>query len=384
MYIYIISLLIDILEIKLFVTGAYYLAVAFFSLFGKKRKGEGDIYSYAVLIPAHNEEKTIEPLIRSIRNANYPQDKISIFVIADGCTDRTAEIARLSGAEVVIRKVSSDKGDALKEGFLTLQNKEFDCVTVFDADNLIDENFFLEMSEYFSSGAYVVQGYVDSKNPNSSWVSNAYSIWYWITNRVFQAGRERLSLGCRINGTGFALKKEVLDKVKWNTQTTAEDTEYTAVLALNDIKVNFCERAVVYDEKPDKFIPSVRQRIRWTQGICDVQGEYSFKLLKAFKINALLCLWGDLLFVMCPLMLLLSYMFNVGRIWQTTVGAITLLVFFLLYVMVIGLALFKDKKLNLKLISNIFGFILYMLSWIPIGLMGLFGKRRGWSHTKHS
>lgn len=381
-HIYIINLLIDILEFLIFLTGAYYLAIALFSLFGKNRFGAGEEYKFAVLIPAHNEEKTIEGLIKSIKNADYPQTKIDIFVIADGCTDKTAEIADICGAEVITRLISTTKGDALKDGFLFLKDKEFDAVAIFDADNIVDERFFKEMAECLSLGDIAVQGYVDSKNPNSSWVSNAYSIWYWITNRAFQAGRGRLSLGCRINGTGFCVKREALDL--WDTKTTAEDCEYTAILGLNNIKVDYCERAVVYDEKPDKFLSSVMQRVRWTQGICDVQGEYSLRLMKKLKINALLCLWGDFLSVFCPVILILSYLFGVGRIWQTTFGFIALILFFIAYFLVIGLALIKDKKLNLKLISNIFGFFLYMLSWIPIGIIGLFGKRGKWIHTNHT
>ncbi len=383
-HIYILNFLIDILEIIIFITGAYYLAVAFFSLFGKNRYGAGDEYTFAVLIPAHNEEKTIGGLISSIKNTDYPQNKIDIFVISDECSDNTAEIARNCGVNVIERCKSTNKGDALKEGISFVEDMGYDCVAVFDADNVVDKDFFTYIAEYISSGASVVQGYVDSKNPDASWVSNAYSIWYWITNRLFQAGRGKLSLGCRINGTGFVIKSDVLDKVKWNTKTSAEDSEYTAILALNGIKVDFCERAVVFDEKPERFSDSAIQRRRWAQGICDVQGEYTLKLIKNFKINALLCLWGDLIFVLCPVLLFLSYVFGIGRIWHTTFGFITLVIYFLLNIIVSGLALIKDKKLNFKVFANFFGFILFMISWIPVGITGIFGKRGKWMHTKHN
>lgn len=385
-HLYIIKSFIDIAELIIFLLGVYYLCIAVFSLFaGTRHSNRKEIFRFIAIIPAHNEADTVDGVISSIRNTDYPQELIKILVVADGCTDATISIAKKNGAEVLIRDKSTTKGDVLTEVFKHINGKyEYDVAAVFDADNIVDKNFFSEVCERMALGKEIVQGYIDSKNPDTSWVSYAYSIWYWIYNRVSQSGRARLNLGCRICGTGFAVKREVLDAVEWNTTTTAEDCEYTYMLAENGIKVDFCESAVVYDEKPVGFKESVLQRTRWMQGICDVQGEYTLRLLKGFKINAVLGLWGEFLNVFCFVFLLASYIFKIGDIWQTIAGGVVLWVYITAYILSILLAMLKDKKFNKKIILNLFGYMVYIASWIPIGVMGIFGKRKGWYHTKHS
>lgn len=386
MYSYILNILVDIFEILLFATMSYYLGTAFFSLFGgsKNSKHKHD-FKYIAVIPAKNEEACITTLIESIRSSNYPQDKISILVIADDCSDNTEGVSKTLGADVYVRQKSTTKGDALSEAFEYIKStgKDYDCIAVFDADNIVDREFFTEMSEQLSQGHSAIQGYIDSKNPNSSWVSYAYSLWYWISNRVVQSGRGKLNLGCRLGGTGFVLTRDLLDKVKWSVSTVAEDLEYTYKLAENNIRVSFCERAVVYDEKPKGFYNSVGQRVRWAKGICDVQGEYTPKLLKRGDVNGLLGLWADVLIPLNFTLLASSFFLKIGGIWQTTVGAVVLWICLSAYLLCVLLALLKDKKLSFKTVFNIFGFAIYLISWIPIGIFGIFGKRSVWYQTKH-
>lgn len=76
-------------------------------------------HKYAVMISARNESQVIGDLIHSIRVQNYPQELISIFVIADNCTDNTAEIARNAGATEVYERFNDEevgKGYALNYG----------------------------------------------------------------------------------------------------------------------------------------------------------------------------------------------------------------------------------------------------------------------------
>ena len=63
----------------------------------------GKLNRYAVLISGRNEEKVIGELVKSIKNQDYPSELIDVFVIADNCTDNTAEVAREAGAEVFVR-----------------------------------------------------------------------------------------------------------------------------------------------------------------------------------------------------------------------------------------------------------------------------------------
>lgn len=374
----------DIFILIFFLLGVYYLGVAVFSFFPQRRiASDVKERSFEVIIPAYNEARVLSDLLTSIKGADYPQELIGVTVIADACSDSTKEIAESFGAKVIVRPHSSGKGDALSEVLSMPNNVDADCIAVFDADNVIDCRFFREINEKFSAGELAVQGYIDSKNPYSSWVSNAHSIWYWITNRTVQTGRSKLSMGSRLGGTGFALKRELLEEIKWRTATVAEDAEYTYMLAERGIKIDFCKTAVVYDEKPELFAESVRQRKRWAKGVGEVQGEYTLRLLKKFRINALLGLWCDTLSPLSFMILLCTAVFRLGGIGKSTMGLVCIWLCILANILTSVWALALDKKMSQRVISNTFGFLIYIISWVPIGIMGIFSRDRAWSHTKH-
>ena len=127
--------------------GAYYFFISIFSFIPKKdRKIVDDRdHDFALVVAAHNEEQVIEHMVESLTKLNYPKDKYSVFVIADNCTDKTAEIARNAGAEVFERYNTTErgKGFALEWMFDKIYNMErkYDSVVIFDADNIVDKDF---------------------------------------------------------------------------------------------------------------------------------------------------------------------------------------------------------------------------------------------------
>lgn len=80
----------------------------------KKYKKAKVQHKYAVLIAARNEESVIGYLIESLKQQNYPQELLDIFVVAHNCTDRTREIAEQAGATVFLLEGTPphDKGKA--------------------------------------------------------------------------------------------------------------------------------------------------------------------------------------------------------------------------------------------------------------------------------
>jgi cellulose synthase/poly-beta-1,6-N-acetylglucosamine synthase-like glycosyltransferase len=116
----------------------------------------------------------------------------------------------------------------------------------------------------------VVQGYIDSKNPNDSWITYAYSISFWSINKLFQQSRANLNLSCQLCGTGFSVDVDVLKKIGWGATCLTEDMEFTMKLSLNDIRVGWASDAIVYDEKPLTLSQS------WKQGYagCKVMPMY--------------------------------------------------------------------------------------------------------------
>ena len=117
-------------------------------------------------------------------------------------------------------------------------------------------------------GARVVQGYIDSKNPNDSWISYSYSIAFWTVNKLFQQSRYNLGLGCQLCGTGFSVDVSVLREIGWGATCLTEDMEFTMKLGLNDIKVSWANDAVVYDEKASYHVTVVETARALDAGSC--------------------------------------------------------------------------------------------------------------------
>lgn len=251
---------------------------------------------FALVVAAHNEEMVIGKIIESLEALDYPKNLYDIFIIADNCTDNTAKIAKTyDGVYVCERNVPDKrgKGYALEWMFSKLFNmdKDYDAIAIFDADNLVSKNFLKEMNYKMLKGYKVVQGYIDSKNPNDSWITGSYSIAFWTTNRLFQLARTNLGLSNQIGGTGFCMDSKTLKELGWGATCLTEDLEFTCKLVLNGHKVGWAHNARVYDEKPLTLKQSWNQRKRWMQGFADVSSKFFTKLIKkAFKERSFVAL----------------------------------------------------------------------------------------------
>lgn len=136
-------------------------------------------HRYAVVVSARNESAVIGDLIHSIKVQNYPTELIDVFVIADNCTDNTADVAREAGA-IVFKRFNTEqvgKGYALDYGFKIIRSqyadRGYEAYFVFDADNVLDVNYFREMNKTFDNGAKASTSYRNSKNYDSNWISAA-------------------------------------------------------------------------------------------------------------------------------------------------------------------------------------------------------------------
>ncbi len=238
---------------------------------------------FALVVPAHDEEASVTGVIRSLATLDYPRDRFEVVVVADNCRDRTAEVAREAGATALERDDPSrpGKGAALEWAFgqLLVAEPSFDAFCVFDADNHVEPSFLRAVEARLQSGAQVVQGYTDTRNPDESWLTAVQAIVYWSANRLFQLGRARLGLSAILGGTGFGVSAALLREHGWRARSLTEDLEYQAQLALLGIRVEFAFDARIYDEKPAGLAGSSRQRLRWMQGYWDVAARYFPRLL---------------------------------------------------------------------------------------------------------
>ena len=166
-------------------------------------------HRYAVLISARNESAVIGNLIHSIKVQNYPAELIDVFVVADNCTDNTAEIAEEAGA-IVFRRFNDEligKGYALDFAIKAIRaqyaDRGYEAYFVFDADNVLDVNYFREMNKTFDNGALASTSYRNSKNYDSNWISAGYATWFLREAKFLSQARLNLNTSCAISGTGY-------------------------------------------------------------------------------------------------------------------------------------------------------------------------------------
>ncbi len=405
----ILKYIFDILQIIITAVGGYYFAVALFSLaISKGRPKSARENSFALIVAAHNEEAVVEDIVKSLKSLDYPTDKFEVFVVADNCTDKTAQLARDGGA-VVLERFNTEKrgkGFAMEYAFehIFSLDKSYEYICIFDADNVVKPDFLREMNSKINEGYRAVQGYLDSKNPSDNWLTFSYSLWYWINNRMSQLARGNLDLGCRLGGTGFAVESELIKTYGWGATCLAEDTEFTLKLALNDIKVGWAHEAVVFDEKPTQLSTSVHQRKRWMQGLSEVATRYVRPLVrKGFTegskdaFHMLMNFWGDSLYPISAGFLWVVYVLTLFLdktsilsvllcdMWRSPVSMLVLSVLCWGNLVLLLAGLYSDQKLDRNIMKNSLGFLVYLLSWIPIGIMGFLKRdEKEWFHTPHS
>ena len=118
---------------------------------------------------AHNEEAVVSELVKNLRSLDYPDELYDIFVVADNCTDKTAEVARAAGANVHERFNKEEVGKGYAMGWMfdrvEQMDRKYDAFLIFDADNLVHPQFMLEMNDHLEKGESVIQGYLNSKKP---------------------------------------------------------------------------------------------------------------------------------------------------------------------------------------------------------------------------
>ncbi len=390
------------LQIVFAIIGGYQLVLSFFGWYRKKTKRTFPAQkTFAVLIAAHNEEKVVGALIDNLKNMNYPKELYDIFVICDNCTDRTADIARELGVYAFERKNPKKRGKGYAIEWMLNElwkfPRSYDAVVMFDADNLVSPDFLAEMNNDLCSGAKVIQGYLDTKNPYDSWITAANGITYWFCNRLWQLPRTNLKLSNFLGGTGMCFETKLLKEMGWGATSLVEDLEFTVRCIQRGVYPTFNYDAKVYDEKPLTFKASARQRLRWMQGHFDVSRRYLFPLLwqgikerswvkidaAIYIFNAYNFLFGFLLTVLLwvdvcmPGEPYFTSLYGLLPTWAAT--ALTLFVY-----MQCPLALFMEK-VPWRIYLNLITFPIFFLSWWPITFYAFFTQNnKQWSHTKHT
>jgi cellulose synthase/poly-beta-1,6-N-acetylglucosamine synthase-like glycosyltransferase len=225
--------------------------------------------SWAIVIPAHDEEQDVARAIRSVQALDYPSDRIRIVVVADNCSDGTADVARRAGAEVWERTDAANrgKGYALSWAFSRLvRDRGLDAVCVLDADCEASANLLAALGARLQRGAGAVQAAFLVANPDASPVAALRWAGFALFNVIRPLGRDRLGLSSGLLGTGMAASRELLERSPWQSFTYAEDREQHMRWVLAGARVAFAAEAQVVSPAPVATTDTRAQETRWESG----------------------------------------------------------------------------------------------------------------------
>lgn len=232
----------------------------------------------AVVIPAHNEELGLPICLPSLRLAGAIDGEV--VVIADNCTDTTAQVAAAHGARVLERHnlEQRGKGYALDHAFRILMPEGFDAFLIVDADTTVPLNFLTAMRQRFAAGAAAAQCRYLVRNPSGSIRTRLMNLALLAFNAFRPRGRERWGLSAGILGNGFGLARRVLEQVPYDASSVVEDLEYHLRLVTAGHRVEFAEETCVYGEMPVAGAGVKTQRSRWEGGRFRMIREHSARL----------------------------------------------------------------------------------------------------------
>ena len=360
---------------------------------------------YAVLIAARNEEHVISNLIDCIDNQTYPTDLIDIWLVADNCTDNTAQVVRDLGCHVVERHNTELVGKGYALTYLLDHMIDsgladtYDAYFVFDADNKLDKRYFEEMNNAFHTGFKILTSYRNSVNLADNWVSSGSALWFIRESRFLNNSRMLFGSSCHVGGTGFMFSKEIMKRNRgWKFHLLTEDLEFTMDSVLHGDRVGYCGSAILYDEQPITFAQSWRQRLRWSKGFLQVFHYYGPALIqRAVRERDFSAV--DFTLLLCPFTVLGVTRMTLGLLfaafgfvsWQSQLDSLVNwssgIVLSVLGMMALaGLTIIAERRqigaTNKELIAYVLSFPIYMLSYVPISFQAIFSKAQ-WKPIEH-
>jgi cellulose synthase/poly-beta-1,6-N-acetylglucosamine synthase-like glycosyltransferase len=274
------------------------------------------------LVPAHNEEDEVEAAVRSLREQESPPDLI--VVIADNCTDSTAQKAEAAGAYVYETAGNFDKKAGALNQVLDLLLPELgdeDAILVMDADSRLATTFLAEALRRLREGVGGVGGVFTGR-------SGGGFVGMLQRNEYARYARDVARLKGKVlvlTGTATLFSARTLRHVVWaraegllpggsgqvyDTNVLTEDNELTLALLHLGYHVMSPRGCRLTTEVMPTWRELYRQRLRWKRGAIENLGDYGLTRVTARY-------WGRQLFTFLGIVVTLAYLFTLG--WSLAV-----------------------------------------------------------------
>jgi cellulose synthase/poly-beta-1,6-N-acetylglucosamine synthase-like glycosyltransferase len=264
-----LQVLLWLLAVPALVATGYLALLTLFSVRPRPRAAPPPRKRFDVVVPAHDEEAGIARTVESLRALEWPPELFRVLVVADNCSDATAERAAAAGATVLVRRDPErrGKGYALEFAFeRVLADGRADAAVVVDADTVVGANLLAAFAGRLEAGADAAQAEYAVLNPEASWRTRLMAIALALFHDVRSLGRERLGLSCGLRGNGMCFSAAALRRVPHRAFSLVEDLEYGIRLGEAGIRVHYASEARVLGEFVAGDHASRSQRRRWEGG----------------------------------------------------------------------------------------------------------------------
>ena len=226
------------------------------------------MHTFAIVIPAHNEEKSLGNALTSCELLDYPSRKYEMFVVADNCTDGTVEVAQQHRAKCLERNDPGrpGKGAALEWAFQNVLGTSCDAIVVLDADCELDRNALAVFDQCLRDGFQVLQCNHVISNCDAAPTCYIARVGQLLEYDYCYAPKSCFRLAVPLVGTGMVFHREVLERHPWDANSVVEDIEYTLLLARMGIAVQFVANVAVHHACEEHLDRLKVQRRRWAAG----------------------------------------------------------------------------------------------------------------------
>lgn len=268
---------------------------------------------FLIAIPAHDERSGVARTVRSCLALDYPRELFQVLVIADNCSDDTAEIAAAEGAEVLVRThdVKKSKGYALEHLIEQLDQSgrlaNLDALVVIDADSTASADLLRKFDAKILEGCDWIQCYDIVDNAGASWRTRLMTYAFSLINGVGPWGRYRLGLSSPLHGNGMCFTVNGLRRVPWRAYGLAEDYEYSWVVRMAGERIAFVPDASVHATMLEGGgEAAANQRRRWEFGRKEIKGRLFGPMIRDRKLGLIERLTSAIEMKTPPMMTLLG------------------------------------------------------------------------------
>ncbi len=266
--------MISLIEVLLAVPAAILLLLAAFfaleiagALLPARRAPSASPGMIAVIIPAHNEAGVIGATLKSVKAQLRPIDRL--IVVADNCSDATAEIAMRAGASCLIRNDPDNlgKGFALQFALDSLKEIPPAVVLFVDADCRLGEGAIAKIAGAAAASERPAQGLYLMRAGDGAPASRKVAEFAWLLmNQVRMTGLSTLFDVCRLTGAGMALPWSIAKDIDLGSEEIVEDLALSATLISKGAPPVFVPEALVESDFPFTEETAAKQHARWEFG----------------------------------------------------------------------------------------------------------------------